>query len=569
MTIPSKQIAIVDVPEVKNFNGAFQYSYFEPSEKRSGAVRSPRGDAPRMIKLSWGKVSVGNRTNVNRRIALDSGIRVGRLLDRIVREDQFSTGVFTPVNAFQGDDYQEIKTALGFNTRASENLAPNQSARVINNNTENEVDPKTIVNAILKPENYGLIYGNNSTSQSSRTYSQLNSKIIGDLVNSGLQRGSTSSYTSEFFQMLGQANSIQREASERFNSTELSMSEYQVVIPNAINVVQVDPATYDPYMETIGYVIEKKLIKNQNGAVVELSPISIDSPEIDKFEDLGVSYGERYIYSIRSVAYVELLSQNENQQYIVTGFLVSSKPTSLPPIQCVENVPPPWPVDFRMLWDYDLRSIRLSWSFPINPQRDIKGFQVFFRKTIEDPFQLLRYFNFDDSVVKSQPLEQYIAPELRTNTTGPVCNFIHQGVDAGIYAVCSVDAHGLSSNYSMQLHGNFDKSTNKIQTRLVSIAGAPKAYPNFYLNSDTFVDLMKFEGYNTLDVYFNPEYLKVFDSKGEDVDLLAVASDSTNEAVQPHYELDLVNVDNQKSQTVRISLRNRTGDFYQNLSLDS
>lgn len=569
MTIPSKQIAIVDVPEVKNFNGAFQYSYFEPSEKRSVAIRSPRGDAPRMVKLSWGPVSVGNRTNINRRIAVDSGVRVSRFLNRVVREDEFSAGVFTPISAFQGDDYQEIKTALGFNTKASENLAPSQSVRAINNNTENEVDPKTIVNAILKPESYGLIYGSGGVSRNARTYSQLNSKIIGDVVNSGLQRGSASSYVSEFFQMLGQANNIQREASERYSSTQLSLSEYQVTIPNSINTVHVDPATYDPYMETIGYIIEKKLIKNQNGAVVELNPILIDSPEIEKFEDLEVSYGERYIYSIRCVAYVELLSQDENQQYIVTGFLVSSKPTSLPPLECVENIPPPWPVDFRVLWDYDLKSVRLSWGFPVNPQRDIKGFQVFFRKTIKEPFQLLRYFSFDDSVVKSQLLEQYIAPELQTVSSGPVCNFVHRGIDSGIYAICSVDAHGLSSNYSMQLRGSFDKSANRIRTELVSIAGAPKAYPNFYLNSDAFVDLIKFEGYNTLDVYFNPEYLKVFDAKGEDVDLLAVASDSTNEAVQPHYELDLVNIDNQKSQTVKISLRNRSGDFYQNLSLDS
>jgi hypothetical protein len=568
MTIPSKQVAIVDVPEVSVFNAVFQYSFFEPRERVDIAQRTPRGNAPRVVKLSWNPVSVGNRTNVNRRVAFDSGVRVSRLLDKVVPEDRFSAGVFIPYNAFQGDDFGEIRTALSLNTKANEGKTPLEASRTLNDNSEEQVEPQVIVNTLMKPENYGLIFGSdNSVAQNARTNTQLNSKLIADVMFSSLRRGKAAAFTSEMFGALSQARQIQREGAERFDSSQVSISEYQLNIPNSVTTFQVDPVTYDPYMETIGYIIEKKLLKPSG--TVALNPIVIDSADIDKVEDLGIRYGESYLYAIRTVAYVELLSQNDNEQYVITGFLVSSKPTALPPVLCVETVAPPWPVDFRLLWDYDLRSIRLSWGFPVNSQRDIKGFQVLYRETIEQPFQLLRYFDFDDSVIKTPLLEQYIAPELREVSNGPVCNFTHLGIEKGIYAICSVDAHGLSSNYSMQLEAWFDKSANKIQTKLISVAGAPKAYPNFYLNSDTFVDLMKFEGHNNIDLYFSPEFLKVFDHRGEDVGVLAVASDSINETVQPHYELNLINVDNQKPQTVRVSLRNRSGRFFQNLSLDS
>ena len=86
-----------------------------------------------------------------------------------------------------------------------------------------------------------------------------------------------------------------------------------------------------------------------------------------------------------------------------------------------------------------------------------------------------------------------------------------------IYAVCCVDAHGLTSTLSPQFEISFNKYRNKLVKRLISTSGAPKAYPNLYLLQDTFVDVVKDSGHSQLTVYFDPEYLDVFNNNGEDL----------------------------------------------------
>ena len=50
--------------------------------------------------------------------------------------------------------------------------------------------------------------------------------------------------------------------------------------------------------------------------------------------------------------------------------------------------------------------MNMMWSFPPNSQRDVKRFQVFKRTTVDEPFELLIEYDFDDSEV----------PEPRTET---------------------------------------------------------------------------------------------------------------------------------------------------------
>ena len=57
-----------------------------------------------------------------------------------------------------------------------------------------------------------------------------------------------------------------------------------------------------------------------------------------------------------------------------------------------------------------------------------------------------------------------------------------------IYALACVDAHGLTSNYSVQMEISFNRRENKLVRKLISRSGAPKPYPNAYLNRDLFID---------------------------------------------------------------------------------
>ena len=81
--------------------------------------------------------------------------------------------------------------------------------------------------------------------------------------------------------------------------------------------------------------------------------------------------------------------------------------------------------------------------------------------------------------------------------------------DEAIYAVASVDAHGLSSNLSPQLHLKYDKYTNMLVKNFISLRPAPKPYPNLYIDSQLFKDLITSSGKHRCHVFFDPEYYKL------------------------------------------------------------
>jgi hypothetical protein len=149
-------------------------------------------------------------------------------------------------------------------------------------------------------------------------------------------------------------------------------------------------------------------------------------------------------------------------------------------------------------------------------------------------------------------LSEYPLPELLERTNSFVGIYLDRefGKDSNcIYAVAATDAHGLTSNYSIQLQASFDRFENKLVKKLVSLSGAPKQYPNAYLNADTFVDTIKDSGHTRIRVVFNPDYLTLVNGKYADLGLL-----KTNRA-NGKYRLQLINVDLQAQQSVDIALQ--------------
>jgi hypothetical protein len=90
------------------------------------------------------------------------------------------------------------------------------------------------------------------------------------------------------------------------------------------------------------------------------------------------------------------------------------------------------------------------------------------------------------------------------------------------------------------------------------VAGAPKAYPNMYLNRDTFVDTIRDSGHSRMHVVFNPEYLQVLDARGNDLKLLKTGPDAI-------YKLSLINVDLESQKTVTIKLEDKRTTEDQNV----
>ena len=197
----------------------------------------------------------------------------------------------------------------------------------------------------------------------------------------------------------------------------------------------------------------------------------------------------------------------------------------------------------------------------MNTQRDIKQWQIFRRTSIDEPFELQKVYDFDDSTVQEKdPGEESVDPRLVEKLTSPknfYVDFDFNKEAKFIYSVCSVDAHGLSSNYGMQFEVSFDRYKNKIQKKLISKSGAPKAYPNMLLERDTFVDTIKDTGHKKLRIVFSPEYLKVKDIENNDLGLLKTDENSV-------YRLSLINADLQKQTIIDVKLLNKIRTIEQN-----
>jgi hypothetical protein len=103
---------------------------------------------------------------------------------------------------------------------------------------------------------------------------------------------------------------------------------------------------------------------------------------------------------------------------------------------------------------------------------------------------------------------------------------------------------------------------------LVSKAGAPKPYPNIYLNFDTFKDTMKTSGFSRATIVFDPEYYKVKKNsnpslppdhpENSSIDLKLIKFSAN--ASLPKYKLQIINTDYQESETVSISVLDKTGE---------
>jgi len=334
-----------------------------------------------------------------------------------------------------------------------------------------------------------------------------------------------------------------------------------------------------PKIKFTGYLIEKYEVLPDE-SVDFLGRLFIQGHNSTSAIDNNVRYGAAYFYKIRTVCLIETIASSENRndsslnQNVIAKMLMASEGT-LATVTCVENVPPPPPVSMRATFDFETIKPRISWQFPLNKQRDIKRFQIFKRFSINEPFTLLKEYDFDNSVIRGAVTE--IAPkENIISIPGPVLSFVdtsHEEGEKPIYAIACVDAHGMSSNYGPQVKVERDRYTNVVTRTVISGPNAPKPYPNLFINVDAFQDCIKVSGYDRIKVLLDPEYYKLTRTKENISRVHATANDFsfataaqvTNEidlgllAIDPNnfrYKLHFMNIDNQKDATVKIKLQN-------------
>ena len=184
----------------------------------------------------------------------------------------------------------------------------------------------------------------------------------------------------------------------------LSDSEFKPSIKAYINESEPTPANNKSTLITKGtfnnslngYLIEKIELLD-GGLVRKHKPIIIPNGSINSYIDYKVRYGAVYAYQVRALYAITYNAIDSDSKFTTVTSLISSRP-EISYVETIENVPPPPPVELKFVWDYDRfnpntaiydrvtekplpgtgdrGSLLIHWSFPSNPQLDIKKFQV-------------------------------------------------------------------------------------------------------------------------------------------------------------------------------------------------
>lgn len=322
-----------------------------------------------------------------------------------------------------------------------------------------------------------------------------------------------------------------------------------------------------PTIEHIGYVIEK-VETSPAGEQTRFDDLVSLNPSSTEFIDPLVKYGHTYTYRARQLFIVSTIQEegpNESEteyNYRIATFAIASSSPSPATVRAVETEPPNAPGTLICSFIYKTgNGIRLDWSRPSNPTRDIRKYQVFRRRSLLEPYQLIAEYDFTDAGYTQFDQREIIEPSLVIRSPIPV--YSHVDYEFGressyMYCIASVDAHGLTSGYGTQIQSTFDKFSNTLSTKVISRPGAPKPYPNYFIKpdeleefgSDRLVeDAVKDSGHGRMRVYFNPDAYRVAsDDDGSETQPIVLSSE------RGVYKFQVINLDRQKSRTLTVSI---------------
>lgn len=589
---PSRSIFSIGVPEPE-ISAEFVYNYYTADEQATedsgipDAIKIRSAEqidytstnfslrVPRYILLKW-SLPAGTQ-----RAASAPGRSIKDNISKIVFEEGFSSG-YVP---YTFSNVQEIEDAY----------------RIINKGVDFGASQATTINNFIKNVFTGS--ASTPTEEKNRIAAALqNIEQIGDRPEQTLaikiydSNGKKVINTSGFDQALRNDVRIPLQISPLILPDIFVSSSF--IDPNEVNgfyqrkidnqeqldesispVATIEPVS-KPSLKIIGYIIDKYDLSS--GSPAKINTFYVESAETQYYVDLFVKYGTPYHYSIRSVCEVTTNGSITNGNSTTTVgviYYMASRPTFLnSAVFGFDDTPPPEPTDLNFIWNYRISELNFVWAMPSNPQRDITQYQVFRRKSINEPFELLQQICFDFSLQKSVTGEAIDGNSLDMTDeqkayvryeNNPLSVYVDKDfkVDPDmltsskyIYTVASVDAHGFISNYSSQFEVTFDFYQNKLVKKLISSPGAPRPYPNLLLNVDLFKDVIQVRGEDSTNmrVYFMPEYYKLgytsIDSNGTRIANGRVENMITTVQDNGFYQLQFINLQNQKSDSIKISI---------------
>lgn len=333
-----------------------------------------------------------------------------------------------------------------------------------------------------------------------------------------------------------------RQISAKYDGNERKLSTFTSIMTNpeqtnrCFDVSDATKSLFSTQFELIGYAISKYRVENSGTDTYIYTRVC----QQRLFEDPYVAYGQTYRYEIRPI-YAKII-ENKNKIFVTV-----SNESSFIVIECVEERIPEPPANLSFEYILDNR-IEVSWSRPnsfvedkgkIWETNDIKGYQIFVRNSLRESYNLVKYFTFNNTTPQSYRMyskefipddyvlssEDPIAP--KTNYWGaPIYNEPNRYIlsirpnQDYFFTMCSIDAHGNSSNYGTQFKIRRNNVTGEVDVKLLCGKGAPKQYPNVYIPGKLVNSAMTVSSYEYMDVYFNPDTKLSVPNKNEEASSL-------------------------------------------------
>ena len=579
----SPAVTVIDIPEAELVTIKFYYNFFQQDEMVNGtsseelrytasidterldAMRVPAADymeAPRYVEIIWDPVTpTYSAHEVDTYAAI-----LAEYTDRIQSELDVGTSRYATVTLQDENIEDSIAEELAIASRVrhlNTGSSALQTAMMLMSNTSTNINVEGLLDAgnLYDDTGYSFIDVKTGetiaaqTSDASRhsVSLSLDEKIIGDITARAADMTFGAFYAGASFSA-DDAAAIQEDA--RSDGADLSTSDYEpMIITLDIEVAEPPSASESGFSAStviVGYIIEKTET-TVDGEVEAHTPIIVAGYDSSNYIDYDIKYGSSYNYKIKTVAMMWLDTDADGEKDAVA--LISGRRGSARTVVCKETVPPQPPRDLSFFWDYDNDNLYLFWEPPYSPQRDIKRYQIFRRSSLEEPFELQAQLDFDDSEVLHSRSEN-IPDSLNRLHDFPISQWSDnefEKVSDYIYAIVAVDAHDLSSGYSVQYRVTFDSHKNRLVPKMISSAGAPKPYPNLNIVEDFFTqDAIKTSGYEKVRIYFDPEYLIIHDGTETMVDLEHLKGWDDSGSLNGQYDLQFINLDLQQSKTVKI-----------------
>lgn len=543
-SVPSKPFQIVDLPEVTNVVASSVYNFYTNdemiNESGNSAVNGNLSDSltlkgtadtanlnartPRYVKLSFavqdcpksilGKKSTGIKTSHTEVLnALNAGSVFTEEATAGTGFDNYTfdqSGLVDDLELFWsrkfstlGSDYDEASSLELLDAMQVDKVEPTTEF------LESMLPPADSSKTGLSLSSVGTQFLKNE--QNHYTVGMLNSSYAPYMLKREVSKGLGLSIESNLQRFLESIQNVRVDESKYASDDEylfdVPMKRYRCNDPNFVAEAEV-----------VGYLFEKERV--MRGQSYKMSPIFVKGSNLREAYDSQVAYGQTYRYAARSIAKfrVPITDWDTGATYI-GEFFYASRLSAPVQAKIFENRRPDPPSDISYYYDYDADNLLITWSPPVNPQRDIKYIQIFRRKDITEPFQLLAHYDFDDSIIVKTSMERPGAGLTIESTTMPTFYVDSEwnSTKSYIYAIVCIDARQLSSYYSTQTRVSYDSTIHKIKKEFISYQGAPKQYPNWYLKENFFPDIIKDSSHAKVSVYFNPEAYTLLRSSGEEL----------------------------------------------------